>query len=168
MKRIFTCFLFVLTSISCRHEANTVLNLAESFLQQRADCALVILNSIDPHLLKRKETKARYALLKSAALDKNHIDITSDSLITTAVDYYSRHGDSYHRMLAWYYDGIVLKNDAKYTASIIAFENAEKEALVLDDPYHLGLIYRNKADLFNKTYNNQEAIEHRKKAAVFF
>ena len=168
MKRLFTCFLLVLTSISCRHEANAVLNLAESLLQQRADSALLILNSIDPHLLKRKETEARYALLKSAALDKNHIDITSDSLITTAVDYYSRHGNSYRRMLAWYYDGIVLKNAEKYSSSIIAFENAEKEALVLDDSYHLGLIYRNKADLFNKSYNNQEALEHRKKAAIFF
>ena len=120
MKRLFTCFLLVLTSISCRHEANAVLNLAESLLQQRADSALLILNSIDPHLLKRKETEARYALLKSAALDKNHIDITSDSLITTAVDYYSRHGNSYRRMLAWYYDGIVLKNAEKYSSSIIA------------------------------------------------
>ena len=52
------------------------------------DSALQLLKTIDSKHLVTKEGKARYALLYSQALDKNYIDVTEDSLINIAVEYY--------------------------------------------------------------------------------
>ena len=40
------------------------------------------------------EARAKYALLRSMALDKNYIDVADDSLINVAVEWYSRRGDA--------------------------------------------------------------------------
>lgn len=47
------------------------LDRAELLLQQMPDSCLVIMESIDVNDLSTREEKARYALLMSAALDKN-------------------------------------------------------------------------------------------------
>ena len=101
------------------------------------------------------------------ALDKNYIDINEDSLIRTAVDYYSIHPGKY-RMLSWYYYGLVLLNAHSYPAAIIAFEDAEKDALLLEDFHSLGLINRNKANVFSLVNNHSEAIRYRKLAVSYF
>ena len=104
----------------------------------------------------------------SAAMDKNYIDVFSDSLIKKAVDYYSLHKDLRHKMLAYYYHGIVLKNGQQFPSAIIAFEKAEKEAILLKDYYQLGLIYRNKATVFSLSNNVPEAIKNWNKAILNF
>ena len=71
-------------------------------------------------------------------------------------------------MLAWYYHALVQKNTQSYTASIISLEEAEKDALALNDNYQLGLITRNKGHIFNSTNNNPGAIECYKQAVDCF
>lgn len=110
---------------------------------------------------------ARYALLKSAVLDKNYIDVTSDSLSSLAVDYYYGRNNR-DEMLAWYYHALVQRNALSYTSSIVSLEEAERIAKVLDDSFQLGLILRNKAKLFKLTNNNPSAIENRKQAIQYF
>jgi tetratricopeptide (TPR) repeat protein len=143
------------------------LDSAESLLQIQPDSSLSILESIASNDILTREAKARYALLMTAALNKNYIVISSDSLIKVAVDYYSARTDQRRRMMANYYQGLVLNNSGEYTAAIVALEKAEKDALNLGDHLYSGLIYRNKGDIFNKTNNDQavlscflEAIRH--------
>ena len=140
---------------------------AESLLQPQPDSCLTIMESIVPSGLKTKGEKARYALLMSAAKDKNYIDVASDSLIRIAVDYYSVRKDRLHRMMANYYQGLALNNAGEYTAAIVALEKAEKDALDLDDHLYAGLILLRKGDIYTKTLNNpatqsclMEAINH--------
>ena len=47
-----------------------------------------LLEGIDKSELTSKELEAKYALLLSQALDKNFIDLQSDSIIAPAVNYY--------------------------------------------------------------------------------
>ena len=143
------------------------LDTAESLLQIRPDSSLAIVESIDRDDLIIRQEKARYALLMSAALDKNYIDVSSDSLIRVAVDYYSIRKDQRRRMMAHYYQGVILNNAGDYTAAIVALEKAEKDALDLENHLYAGLIYRTKGDIYSKTLNNQasqsciiEAIKH--------
>lgn len=110
---------------------------------------------------------ARYALLKSAALDKNYIDIASDSLSSLAIDYYSGRNNRYE-MLAWYYHALVQRNALSYTSAVVAFEEAERIAKTIDDPFQLGLILRNKGKLFKLTNDYPSAIEYRKQAIKCF
>lgn len=112
--------------LSCHSMTDARLDLAESLLDQRPDSSLVILQSIRRDELYTEKQQALYALLKSAAYDKNYIDVTSDSLTHKAVDYYSGRRNKKKEMLAWYYHALVLMNAQSYTSSIIAFEEAEK------------------------------------------
>ena len=157
----------VLVSFCFVSEVSDKLDLAESLLQPRPDSCLAIMESIDVNNLRTREEKARYALLMSAALDKNYVEVTSDSLIQTAVDYYSVRNDQKRRMMAYYYQGLILNSAGDYTASIISLEKAEKDALAIEDHLYAGLIYRTKGDIFSKTMNNrasqaciQDAIAH--------
>ncbi|MBQ5750256.1 MAG: tetratricopeptide repeat protein, partial [Bacteroidaceae bacterium] len=76
--------------VACRTDNTSIqlLDQAETLMNVAPDTALALLDSIDSHRLGRADN-ARYALLRSQALDKNYIDITNDSLISIAVDYYA-------------------------------------------------------------------------------
>lgn len=157
--RYLLASLLLLVLFSCDKKERHQMDKAEALLSEFPDSALAVLDKIDPFLLRSRGNRARYALLKSAALDKNYIDVTVDSLTRQAVDYYSVHKNKRYEMLAWYYHGIVLKNAQSYTASIIALEEAEKVARELDDSYQRGLVLRNKAEIFNAYNNYLGAIE---------
>ena len=141
---------------------------AESLLWDRPDSALTLLRSIDLQKVRLACHRARYALLMSEAQDKNYIDVTSDSLISIAVNYYESSGDNRSRMLARYYQGIVLKNAQRYIPSIVALEKSEHLALQLGDNLYLGLINRNKSAIFSLTNNNPAAIASKRNAIHYF
>ena len=166
MKKIPGLFILLSLLICCDNESRMVLNSAESIISSHPDSALTMLQGIDPRHLKSDGTKAKYALLVSAALDKNYIDVDSDSLISKAVTFYTKHGKRKDRMLAWYYQGICLKNAGKQIPSMLAFEKAEKDADDLDEWLYLGLIRRNKAVLFNLSNNSFAAIDNWKKGTL--
>ena len=109
MKRVIflSIFLGILFSSCCNLETKKKLDDAESLLQNKPDSCLSIMRTINITDLKTNEECARYALLMSAALDKNYIDVASDSLIRVAVDYYSVRNDQRRRMMANYYHGLI-------------------------------------------------------------
>ena len=168
MKASSICiFLLSVAIIGCSSRQRRELTRIEQLLYQYPDSALILLNRMDPEELSAPKDKARYALLLSMAYDKNYIDMKDDSFIRPAVDYYSIHQGKY-RMLSWYYYGLVLLNAHSYPAAIIAFEEAEKDAQLLKDSHSLGLINRNKANVFSLVNNHSEAIRYRKQAVSFF
>ena len=71
-------------------------------------------------------------------------------------------------MLAYYYQGILYRNMRSYSASIVALEKAEQDAISLANSYYLGLINRNKASLFNETGNNPAAVQCAKESVKQF
>lgn len=159
MKTRLLVLITLITGIatSC-HFSNKALDRADGLMQERPDSALVLLQQWqreNPHPSKRED--ARHALLLSMALDKNYIDLQSDSIIDKAVRYYaSRKGRE--RMLAYYYQGRVFCNMHSYAASIVALENAAIDAQELEDNLYLGLINRTKGRIFSDTGNNPSAI----------
>ncbi len=160
MRRIyfFSVILIAFASSCSNTEIRKKLDSAESLLQPQPDSCLAIMESIVPNDLKTKEERARYALLMSAALDKNYIAVDSDTLIKVAADYYSIRNDQCRRMMAHYYQGLALSNAGEYTAAMIAMEKAEKDALHLDDHLYAGLILRTKAEIYNNTLNDYASL----------
>ena len=169
-KSLFHCvsLLILFSFLSCQTENQRKLDAVESLLAESPEQALCLLNEMKVNRMKMDEDFARYALLKSAVMDKNYIDVASDSLTRVAVDYYMLRPNTRYRMLAWYYHGLVLMNAKSYSSSIVALERAEKEAAFLGDDYHSGLILRNKAKVFNMTNNNPEAITCQQRAVSHF
>ena len=161
MKNLISLFVYIILLEACTPwTIIQQLNEAELLLQEVPDSALSLLNGIDQSRVITKKDYAKYALLLSAALDKNYIDVTSDSLIRIATDYYAISHDLRRRMMSYYYLGIAEQNMKDYPAAITSLEKAEKDALLLSDYYYLGLIYRNKSGIYNQYSNNLTAIAY--------
>lgn len=167
-KRILALITLTAGLMTSCHFSNKGLDRADGLMQEMPDSALVLLQQWqrdNPHPSRRDE--ARHALLLSMALDKNYIDLQSDSIIDKAVSYYApRKGRE--RMLAYYYQGRIFQNRESCSAAIVSLENAEKDARVLEDNLYLGLIYRSKATIFTETGNNPSAIECAQRSINYF
>ena len=160
MKHLHTALVSLLL-ISCQRYSAIQSNIssAERLLNSHPDSSLAILLSIDTCELTTQRLKADYALWLSAALDKNYIDLTTDSLIQTAVNYYDNRTLSKQRMLARYYQGIVNENNASYSTAIVSFEKAQEDAESLNNCHYLGMIHRHIGACFDASNNFQESIK---------
>ena len=165
MKHLLPLILaIVLLATACSDQRYVaMLDRAETLMMNAPDTALALLDSIDSHRLYRGD-KARYALLRSQALDKNYIDVTNDSLINIAVDYYAHSGNEHYKMLAYYYLARVKYNAGDYAQSIVSLLKAESVATDLDANFYLGLIYRNISYIYSSIYYNAGEIEYAEKS----
>ncbi|MBQ5750535.1 MAG: tetratricopeptide repeat protein, partial [Bacteroidaceae bacterium] len=80
---------------------------AEALIDSLPEASLALLDSVNSRRLVGAD-KARYALLHTQAQDKNYIDVTNDSLISIAVDYYDDADNLRYRGMAHYYKACVL------------------------------------------------------------
>lgn len=169
VNRILICFFVVaICSGSYGHRLQDIFSRAEALMHEAPEESLKLLESISLSDIKNAQKRARYALLMSQALDKNYIDVCSDSLIQIAVEYYDETKDHHNRMLAFYYEGIVLLNSGDYTKSAIYFEKAVEEASVLKDFFYLGLANRALSRIMNETKNFTQALIYDKNAINYF
>ena len=90
---------------------------AELLMQEQPDSALHLLQILPRHSLTG-ETLARYALIHSIAQDKSGLDVTSDSLLRIAYDYYCRHPEDSLYARSQYYMG-------KYYSLVDSIKQAE-------------------------------------------
>ena len=144
---------------------------AEAVMNEHPDSALNLLKGIEQTELQTREHHARYALLYSQALDKNYIDLTSDSLINIAVDYYKDRDDIRAKFFSYYYLGRIYTNANNLTQATLAYMEAEQLVDELGDDYaagllyeQIGLIYRSYYDFPKSLQAYQQAIEHYTKA----
>ena len=110
---------------SCAHSFRTAeqfLDEIEARLETQPDSAFVALDSLDRSLLGTKELRARHALLYTIALEKVGMEITSDSIINIAVDYYSSSGDEEMKEKALYYKNIIDQNAASVHKDTLALQ----------------------------------------------
>lgn len=164
---LLPALLMIISAVACRDVNENALVTAENLMMEHPDSALSVLESIDGSCLTG-ELQARHALLLSQAYDKNYIDLTSDSLISIATDYYEKHGNDRHRLMAYLYKGIVQFNAKDYTNSIVSLTMAENVAQQLNDCFYLGRIYNTMGDLYNATYNSDAQLQCRKLAVEQF
>ena len=112
MKRLLV-FLLCASAVflSCKdNQIGSALTSAEISMNNNPESSLEVLESIDKDLLSTRKQKAKYALLYSMALDKNYIDIRTDSIIAPAVKYYENHGSKEDRFLCNYYRARIYEN----------------------------------------------------------
>ena len=72
------------------------------YVNERPDSALAVLNGMDASAFHGR-TLAEYRLLKAMALDKNYVNVASDSLAMPAYQFFRRYGPKEKEMLSLYY-----------------------------------------------------------------
>ena len=149
----------LLTTVSC-HRAGTdrILDEAERLLNRDPERALSILDSIVQDEMPGRKYKARFALLHSAALDKNNIDILNDSIIAPAARWYRRHGTAEEKLKTWYYLGRIRQNAGDPDAAMECFAKAERHVGHAKDRLQTGMLYSAKAFIYEQLYCIEEAM----------
>jgi len=146
-------FLFcALLAVGCTSSLERRLDSVDRMMNEHPADALASLDSIGDIQIKSLRQRARYALLRSIALDKNYVDLKTDSVIAPAVRWYSRHGSPYEKARTFYYKGRIEYNSGDYPAASIDFIEAESLFPKFDDDYLKRLI------LISKVYTNNNTL----------
>lgn len=134
----------------------------ERFMDERPDSALAVLRGIEVKDMNRASDRALYAVLLTQALDKNHEPLAeTDSIISEAVEFYSRHSSDTRRfMLANYFNGRVKYQTEDYPESLVAMFKAHDLATEIDDKFWMGMSARGIADVYRSTYNAADAVRY--------
>ncbi len=160
----------LLSFVSC-HENSFVsksLEEAETLMNEHPDSALRILQGIDAAQLKGRKLQAERSLLLSMAMDKNFIDLTSDSLINIAVDYYKNSKDYERLFQALYYQGRVYQNAKRYNDAMLSFTEAEQIIENVDNDFAKGLLYAQLGELHDRFYNFPKSLEYYTNASICY
>lgn len=111
---------------------------------------------------------AYYSLLFTQAQFKNYIQVSSDSLIQFAYGKYCNSSSKDLRKRACFYNSRVALNDGRFPAAmgdaVVAYELA-KEA---DDPYWMAKTAELISDIFDDTYNYEQAEIYEKQAIDYY
>lgn len=121
---IFTLIIIVLVA-ACDRNTSILrqMDMAENLMDTKPDSAIVILENIPIININDKKIAARYALLKSMALDKNYIDTTTFDVLQPAIDYYKRNGTSNEKLRTYYYQGRIYQNRGDDESAMNSFMN---------------------------------------------
>ena len=161
MRKLITILIVTLTAISCGKikDAHNTLNDIETFINDRPDSALTILDSFITSLLDNKSVWAHQSLLHAQAKDKCYIDETNDSLMTQVVKYYEGKRDKEKLFKAYYYLGRIQYNAGDYAASMLSYTKAEQLIDKIDDEFIKGLLYAQLGMLHQKYYDYPRSLD---------
>ena len=158
--------LCVLYCSSCTTRTQNLEKIAD-FISTKPETALEMLEGIDSDRLASRKDKAFHSLLLSMALDKNCIDICNDSIISSALSYYSRKGDPLDRCRTFYYAARVYENGMNYEKSMEYLTKAESLTDNIEDNYLKALILSGKGRLYFDNLEYSKAALNFNKAAGY-
>ena len=149
-------------------ETGRTLEDVASFIEERPDSAMVILDTMGRGCLKTRSLKARHALLLAMARDKNWIDDVTDSVIAPAVSWYRRHGSADEKLLMNYYRGRIAMNAGDYETAMEWFVKAERCGKSSRDLMGLGRLHGAKSAVYNHLFDSESVIREERKAGECF
>ena len=166
MRQYISIIVLALFLVACGQHSKhwEMLSQVESYIEERPDSALAVLERIDTEELSSKEERAKYAVLYAQAEDKNFIDEKDLKLISEAKDYYEDSGNVRYKFLSLYYYGRILCNNEDYSSAIIAYIKAETLLEELNNGYLAGLLYVQIGNIYRDFHEYNKSLEAYKSA----
>lgn len=157
--------LFTVAVVSCGKNSScsrvgTTLKGIESYIHERPDSALAVLESIDPAKLRTPKLRAKYSLWYTAALDKNYIDTTDLEVIRPAYEYYSKHGAPVDKMRACFYMGRIHANRTEHNDAIYFYMMALEDSVKVADNRYKDLVNSAIASAFSLNENYEQEVRY--------
>lgn len=166
---ILTTLILIFTA-GCSQDRAVEYDLARTceLMHTHPDSALMTIRRIDRQAISRPSIAARYALLYSQALDKNAIDVTSDSLIRPAIEYYKRHGCKIDKAKSRYYLARIFENRGEVENAIQTYIEAERYMVDTQARRLRGMLYANMGNLYFAQYSFDDALRMYDKAIATY
>lgn len=160
---ILLCTTVFLVSCGLRqsHRVAATLDDVESYINDRPDSALAVLNLLDStDKIHSSALRARFSLLHVMALDKCYEDITVPGLFELVPDWYSKHGTADEKMKAFFYKGRILIDSGNLNDAAVAFYRAESFSDEASDAHAKGLLFLAVSNIYNTVYNTEKEKEY--------
>lgn len=164
---IIISFCLLLTACGHNSEIDRQMDRAEGLMLSAPDSSLLILDNIQAGDLSGKEQKARYALLKSMALDKNYIDTTTFDVLQPAIDYYIENGTPDEKLRTYFYQGLIFFKREDYDNAMQAFLKAEDITEFNDTTTYANMLVA-QGNLFIRSYQTADYISNNLNAAKLY
>ena len=168
IRTIAVVAIIVFVSSCASKEAKRIMDTADAVMWTRPDSALAVLESIDTLSLKTRAQRARYSLLYTMVLDRNHRDIPDLRIIKPAASYYERHGSNDDRMKMYFYLGVAQYDTGDPEAAIASYLRAKEYSSRSDNLVFRGIISSSISDVYLWNNNNSESILYCKEACDYF
>ena len=168
IRTIAVVAIIVFVSSCASKEAKRIMDTADAVMWTRPDSALAVLESIDTLSLKAKAQHARYSLLYTMALARNHRDIPDLRIIKPAASYYERHGSNDDRMKMYFYLGTAQYDTGDPESAIASYLRAKEYSFHSDNLVFKGIISSSISDVYLWNNNNSESILYCKEACDYF
>ncbi len=139
-----------------------------SFIEERPDSALTILDTMDSFSLTTSALKARHSLLLAMARDKNYIDDTTDSIIAPAVSWYRRHGSADEKLLMNYYRGRIAMNAGDYETAMRWFADGSSFSEKARNKVWSGRLCNAKFQVYQHLFDSASAIDAALRSADYY
>ena len=153
---------------SCSNRISKTMDAAESCVTYRPDSSLALLETIDPGTIRLERNRARYALLYSRALDINYIDLTDDSIINIALDYYYDRKNVRNKFLSLYYSGRIYANAGELSKAIVSFSEAETLADEMSEDIMVGFLYTQLGDIYHDVFDYEKSLPAFQKSYEYY
>lgn len=167
IRRLLLSVCVVLCSCQAFH-VSEILDTAERQIVEYPDSALTTVRSIRRYAVLVPQVRARYGVLYSAALDKNYIDVASDSLVRYSADYYDLHGTPEQRMQAYYYLGRTQQNAGEDLSATLSFLDAAQYTDAVDNNYLKGLLYSQLGEMYSRYNRILKASQYYEKSYNYY
>ena len=169
-KALVIVLISVIMLVACERHTPTwkQMDIAENLMNAKPDSALAVLDGIPVSDVKGKEASARYALLKSMALDKNYIDTTTFNILQPAIDYYIEHGTPDERLRTYYYQGRIYQNQGDDDAAMQSFMRGKEFCQEASDTLAMANLMVAQATIQYRIYKIDDFIENNLEAANLY
>lgn len=168
IRTIAVVAIIVFVSSCASKEAKRIMDTADAVMWTRPDSALAVLESIDTLSLKTRAQRARYSLLYTMALARNHRDIPDLRIIKPAASYYERHGSNDDRMKMYFYLGTAQYDTGDPESAIASYLRAKEYSFHSDNLVFKGIISSSISDVYLWNNNNSESILYCMEACDYF
>lgn len=163
-----TIIIFAIAGCDRHSGVSEKLDMAESLMDSRPDSALSILNAVNVETLDGKRNKARYALLKSMALDKNYIDTTSFDVLQPAIDYFLKKGTADEKLKTYYYQGRIYQNRENNDSAMQSFMRGREFCVQASDTMTMANLLVAQGTILYTTYKFDDFIKVNLEAAELY
>ena len=168
--RIFFFSFLIAAFVACSsapEEVIVTLRQAEQCMEVYPDSALNLLRKIScPDKLSGQE-RSDYVLLLTQARDKNYMDMSADSSITFAIDYFKKKKDKSKYGKALYYYGRVLQGRRETTRAMKVYWKARRVLKDTKEYKIMGLMFANMS-IFNRDQSLYDEAIHCCRQAISY